>query len=95
MRRLEIARLLAKRVNASEGPVEIVVPLRGLSIPNQEGGEFWAPEIDAAFRSELQAHLSPAITYTEIDAHANDDEFADQVVQALDRVVQAREGGNI
>ena len=92
---LEIARLLAKRVNASEGPVEIVVPLRGLSIPNQEGGEFWAPDIDAAFRSELQAHLSPSITYTEIDAHANDDEFADQVVQALDRVVQSHGGGNI
>jgi uncharacterized protein (UPF0261 family) len=88
---LEIARLLAKRLNAAQGKVEILVPLRGLSIPNREGGEFYAPETDAAFRAELSSHLSPAITYSEIDAHVNDDDFADRVVEALDRVVNLAE----
>ena len=91
---LEIARVIAKRLNAAQGKVEILVPLEGLSIPNREGGEFYAPEIDSAFRAELRSHLSPAITYTEIDAHANDDDFADRVVEAFDRVVQTTGGGN-
>ena len=89
---LEIARLIAKRLNASQGSVEILVPLRGLSIPNREGGEFYAPEVDAAFRSELKSHLNPAIAYSEIDAHANDDDFADLVVEALVRVRSTRGG---
>ena len=92
---LEIARVIAKRLNAAQGRVEIVVPLRGLSIPNREGGEFFAPEIDEAFRAELKSHLSPAITYTEVDAHVNDEEFTDRVVEAFDRVTQSTRGGSI
>ncbi len=80
---VEVARSLAKKLNEAKGRVELLVPTRGLSIPNHEkGGEFWAPEFDAAFREELKAGISKEIAYREVDAHINDEEFAREVLEA-------------
>jgi uncharacterized protein (UPF0261 family) len=89
----EIARRIASRVNTARGPVEVIVPLRGLSIANREGGEFFAPAVDAAFRNELRARLNPAVTYVEVDAHVNDNEFAATALEALERVIEVSGGG--
>jgi len=80
---LAIARDVAKKLNAAKGQVTLLVPLRGLSIPNHEkGGEFWAPDIDAAFRAELQGALLKEISYHEVDAHVNSEEFASVVLES-------------
>lgn len=81
---LEVARRVAARLNAARGPVEALVPLRGLSIPNRApDGAFFDPAADSAFRAELRARLSPSIALTEIDAHVNDDAFAEAVLDAV------------
>lgn len=83
---LEIARRMARKLNSAKGKVEIVVPTRGLSIPNiekdQNGkhGEFWDPETDALFRTELKNGLNGSIAYQEVDAHINDEVFAKVVL---------------
>jgi uncharacterized protein (UPF0261 family) len=84
---LECARIIARKLNPAKGKVVLMVPLRGLSIPNIEKnaqgkqGEFWAPEIDAKFRTELKKHLSKEIQYVEVDAHINDEMFAKAVLE--------------
>lgn len=75
----QIGRIMAGKLNGARGPVVVVVPTLGLSIPNVPGGVFWNPEADAAFRAELQGNLREEIPYVEIEAHVNDPAFAEIV----------------
>ena len=84
---VEVARTLARKLNLAKGRVVLLVPTRGLSIPNHEkGGEFWDPETDAAFRMELKAGLSRAIECREVDAHINDEAFAKVVLETAQQI---------
>lgn len=76
---VQIARIMAGKLNGALGPVVVVVPTQGLSIPNVPDGVFWNPEADAAFRVELRNNLREEIPYIEIDAHINDPEFSEVV----------------
>jgi uncharacterized protein (UPF0261 family) len=78
---VEIGRVMAGKLNGALGPVVVVVPTQGLSIPNVEGGAFWDPESDAAFRRELQSTLREEIPYIEIEAHINDPAFSQAVAE--------------
>ena len=83
---LEVARRIARKLNAATGPVVVMVPTRGLSIPNCESdlqgeqGAFWDPALDAAFRTELRRHLDDRIACYEFDVHINDESFAGAVL---------------
>ena len=77
---IEVARQIAVRLNAAAAPVEVLVPLGGVSIMDIEGGAFWDPEIDHAFRETLKTHLDPQIHYEEVPYHINSNEFADIVL---------------
>jgi len=81
--RLAIAREIGRKLSKSKGPVAVVVPARGLSIPNAPGGPFFDPEGDAAFRAELGKSLPPSVRVVEVDSHVNDDAFADAVLDTL------------
>jgi uncharacterized protein (UPF0261 family) len=89
---LEAARQIAAKLNTSRGRVVLMVPTRGLSVPNCEvdqlgnPGAFWAPDLDSAFRAELKCQLSDRVEYHEIDAHINDDAFALAVLDAAKAV---------
>lgn len=84
---LAVARDMAKKLNASKGKAVVLVPLQGLSIPNHaKGGEFWAPGIDAAFRTELKNGLSKEIRYREVNAHINDETFAGEVLAEAEKL---------
>jgi uncharacterized protein (UPF0261 family) len=76
---VEIGRIMARKLNAARGPLVVVVPTQGLSIPNVPGGAFWDPAADAAFRDALRADLRPDIPLVLVDAHINDPSFADRV----------------
>jgi len=78
---VEIGRRMARKLSGARGPLAVVVPTRGLSIPNVPGGVFWDPDADAAFREELRAGLRQDIPLHLVDAHINDVEFADFVAE--------------
>lgn len=73
---VQVARIMAGKLNGAQGPVVVVVPTQGLSIPNVPGGVFWDPPADAAFREELRNNLREEIPYIEVDAHINDPAFS-------------------
>ncbi|WP_161633990.1 Tm-1-like ATP-binding domain-containing protein [Williamsia sp. D3] len=84
-----VAKEFARKANSATGPVHIVVPTQGLSVPNAPGGSFWDPEADEAFRRVLRAELDGHVQLSEIDAHINDPTFSAAVTAAFDAVSAA------
>jgi uncharacterized protein (UPF0261 family) len=84
----EAARQISAKLSAARGKVLLMVPTRGLSVPNCEldqtglPGLFWDPPLDAAFRAELRRNLDPRVEYCELDAHINDEVFSLAVLDA-------------
>lgn len=64
--------IFAERVNESTGPVHIIVPTQGLSLPAKPGEVFWDPEGDALFLDALREHLRADIPIETVDLHIND-----------------------
>jgi len=83
----ELGRIFARKANAAIGPTAILVPTRGFSVPDAEGGPFWDPAADGAFLEALQAELRPGLEAELWDSHINDPEFADAAVDTLIRLI--------
>jgi uncharacterized protein (UPF0261 family) len=79
----QLGRLIAEKLNASTGPVAVLLPLKGLSQLDSEGNPYWWPEADRALFDALKAHLRPDIPVREVDANVNDPVFADTAVEVL------------
>lgn len=75
----QIGHIMARKLNSARGPLVVVVPTKGLSIPNVPGGVFWDPDADAGFLQALSAGLRKDIPLKIIPAHVNDLSFADCV----------------
>jgi uncharacterized protein (UPF0261 family) len=80
---VQLGRIFADRLNEATGPVEVMVPTAGLSIPSTPGDVFWNPEADAGFLDELRAHLRPNIPVTTKPCHINAPEFAAEVAAKM------------
>ena len=78
-----LGRTLAQRINRSTGPLTVLLPLRGVSQLDSEGGDFWWPEADAALFAAVREHLRPDIPVIELDMTINDPRFAERAAQAL------------
>jgi len=78
-----VATKFAEKVRLAHGPVCVIIPTGGLSMPNHLGGPFWDPEADAAFVETLLAGLPASVPTELIDCHINDPEFARRVVATL------------
>lgn len=88
----ETGRLMAAKLNRARGPVHFFIPLRGMAHPDREGLPHWAPEDDRVLYDAIRENLRPAVPVTEIDAHINDAEFIDPVVERFLRLMRATTG---
>jgi uncharacterized protein (UPF0261 family) len=81
----QLGRILAEKANAAHGPVQIFLPLRGVSILDSvtdEGPQsFWWPEADAALFDAIKRHAR--VPVHEIDANVNDPAFVEATSGAL------------
>jgi uncharacterized protein (UPF0261 family) len=78
-----IGEMIADAANAATAPVAILLPLKGVSMLDSPGGDFWDPEADQACYRAIKANLRPAIPVIELDYNVNDPEFADRVAETL------------
>ncbi len=79
----KVAGIIAERINQALGPTLMLIPERGFSAPNIEGGPLWGPEGNQAMIEGLRQYLKPEIPLVTIRAHINDTEFADAAADAL------------
>lgn len=78
---VQMARWLAAKLNVSPGPVDLVLPLGGVSALDAPGEAFWDPEADAALFDTLEAEFTQTEAHRlhRVEAHINDPGFADFV----------------
>ncbi len=84
----ELGRVTARKLNAARGPAAVLLPLRGVSAIDQEGGPFHSPGADAAYREALHAELEPHVAREEVEAHINDPAFAEQAARTLVAMIE-------
>lgn len=71
-----IGEMIAAAANAATGPVAVLLPLRGVSMLDSPGGQFWDPAADRACYQAIRSHLKPSVPVEKIDANINDETFA-------------------
>ena len=74
---------MARKLNAARGPVIVLMPTGGLSIPNVPGGAFYDPAADAAFLAALRDGLRGDIPLRLVEAHVNDEVFGQAAAAAF------------
>lgn len=79
----QLGRLMAAKLNASRGPVTVLVPRHGLSVIGAVGGPFHDPQADDALATALAAGLRPDIPLVSLACDVNDPAFARACVTAL------------
>jgi len=63
--------------------VAIYLPLKGVSILDSPGGEFWWPEANEALFSAIKENVRDDIEVYELDNNINDEAFAKAVTDKL------------
>ena len=81
---------MREKLNACEGPVRFLIPEKGVSSLDIEGGAFWDPDADAV----LFGALSDTIKQTSnrqvitLPYHINDPEFSTAAANAFLEIYQ-------
>ncbi|MFM8724723.1 MAG: Tm-1-like ATP-binding domain-containing protein [Planctomycetaceae bacterium] len=78
-----LGRMLAERINASTGPVTVLLPLRGISMISSFGGPFHDAEADAILFTTLCNGLRKGIRVRDLDCEINSVEFAGACAEEL------------
>ena len=86
-----IGRWIGARLNRCEGPVRLLIPEKGVSALDREGGAFFDPTADAALFSALENTVAPTSSrrIVRLPYHINDREFADALVAAYREIANA------
>jgi uncharacterized protein (UPF0261 family) len=79
-----IGELIARAANAhTTEEVAILIPLKGVSMLDSPGGEFWDVEANQACFNTIKKLVRKGIPIIEIDANINDPVFVDKTVEVL------------
>lgn len=79
----QVARLVAERLNASQGPASVLIPSRGWSEVGSPDGILHDPTVNQAFTDTLREQLDASVPLQEIDATINDAAFAASAADTL------------
>ena len=79
----KIGQMLAAAADAATAPVAVILPLKGVSMLDSPGGDFWDPEADQACYDAIKENVRPGVRVIEVDHNINDTEFADLVAETL------------
>ena len=85
-----VGRHLAATVNAYQGPVSVLLPLRAVSIISAKGQPFYDPKADAALFEAIRGGLDKRIPLLEMDVLINEPAFAEACAKELLRLIQSQ-----
>ncbi|MBX4897979.1 Tm-1-like ATP-binding domain-containing protein [Rhizobium bangladeshense] len=80
----QIGRWIGDKLNLCHGPVRFLIPEKGVSALDIEGGAFFDPQADAALFAALEATVKPTASrrIVRLPLHINDPDFAEAAVAA-------------
>lgn len=80
----QIGRWIGEKLNLCYGPVRFLIPEKGVSALDIEGGAFFDPQADAVLFAALEATVKPtaARRIVRLPLHINDPQFAEAAVAA-------------
>jgi uncharacterized protein (UPF0261 family) len=77
----QAAHIIADRLNCSRAPCAVLIPLKGWSSLDGEGGPLYDPDADQTFVEALKKQLNPPVPVVEVDLHLNTPEFGKAAVE--------------
>jgi uncharacterized protein (UPF0261 family) len=83
---VEMAKVMAGRLNRSQAPCAVLIPLKGWSSLDKEGRPLYDPAADRAFTAALKKQLKAEIPVEEVDLHLNTPEFGQAAVALFHRL---------
>lgn len=73
----QLGQIIASKLNRSTGPCALFLPLKGVSLIDNEGQPFYGPEEDAALFDALRTNLDrERVELVEMEHNVNDEAFA-------------------
>lgn len=87
----ELGRILAQKLNKVTVPTILLIPKLGISAIDAPGQPFYDPAADdALFTAIRETNTNPLLTIEEIDAHINDESFANMAAQKMIELMENR-----
>ena len=83
-----LANQLAEKLNRDAANIKVLIPTRGWSEADREGGPLYDPEMNSLFTGRLKEVLDPGIEIQEVDQHINDSAFAGVAASLMDQMIQ-------
>ncbi len=74
---------LVCKIKDSNAPVAIVLPTKGISQVDAQGGVFFRPEINKVLFDTIKETANGTVDIIEMDAHINDKIFSEKLVDVL------------
>ncbi|RVD70751.1 UPF0261 family protein [Mesorhizobium sp. M4A.F.Ca.ET.029.04.2.1] len=86
----KIGEWIGEKLSRCEGPVHFLIPEKGVSALDIDGGAFFDPEADAALFEAIERTIRPTATriVTRLPLHINDPEFARAATAAFLDIVK-------
>jgi uncharacterized protein (UPF0261 family) len=79
----ELGKILAQKLNASQGPVSVLIPRKAISVISAPGQSFHDPAADAALFDAIKANIRRDIDVVEMETEINDPVFAEVCARTL------------
>ncbi|WP_315121803.1 Tm-1-like ATP-binding domain-containing protein [uncultured Clostridium sp.] len=80
----ELGLIIAEKLNMAQRKTALLLPLKGVSLLDSEGQQFYGVEEDAMLFTTLKENITnPLVEIVEVDANINDEEFSINAAQKL------------
>jgi uncharacterized protein (UPF0261 family) len=86
----EIGKIIAQKLNASLGPVTVLIPQKAISVISAAGQSFHDPAADRALFGAIKKNLRSDIPVIEMDCEINDPPFAEACARKLLEEIRAQ-----
>lgn len=83
-----VGEVMAQKLNLSQRPAAVAIPMQGFSDQNRRGGLFYDPQADGRFMAALKRNLDAKVRVIEVDAHINDEAFASRACELLEEMIK-------
>ena len=83
-----LADQLSERLNRGPKESKVLIPSKGWSEADREGGPLYDPEMNSVFTKRLREVLDPRIEMREVNHHINDSAFAQIAVKMMDEMIK-------